>query len=736
MENIFYAKSVLPNGAHPTNREHLKKVRDMAMELGQAGDIQDEAGLAGLFHDFGKYSPVFQQVLCGDACHIDHAAAGAAILYHLRGKNSAFRPVIEAVNGHHDGLLEYDVLAGMLKEILCAQTEVQGNAGKTASLWGIAQFQAAVRAFRNDFPALSMPKLQKENMPPMTDSVASMLYTRMLFSCLVDADYTVSARDEDPTYAQDEQSLELRKLLETLENYRQALRESSQADTNVNVIRDAVYDQCGVAGYWPEGLFTLTAPTGTGKTLALLYFALRHCVRWDKRRIIVVLPYLTLAEQNATIYEKIIPGLLVDHSQRDLPDDQRKLAERWSAPVILTTSVRFFESLFAARPTDCRRLHQLANSVVVFDEAQSLPAEVTKCTLQAVRELCRRYHCTMVFSTATQPDFAQVDPAWQPREILPDNKDYYNAMRRVRVDWRLNEPVPLETLAEEMAEKRSVCAIVNMRSHAARLYRHLRQQCPDQEVFFITTDLCSDHRKQVVEQINQRLQDHLPCRVVATQCIEAGVDFDFDEVYRALAPLEAIIQAAGRCNRNGRLKAGGVVTVFMPDEERLYPETWYGNGAEIVREMVNIGPLDIQDPQCIQAYYKRLFSDQKDRHELTKALAERCYAKVDKEYQLIKNRGVRVVVPFKGQQMLYDQLKEELKTVGLTKAGMKRAAPLTVTSTEKDIEEYAESIPFAARKDGQRQYSDFYVLRAQYECCYTEDMGLQFSRVENINGFF
>jgi len=221
-------------------------------------------------------------------------------------------------------------------------------------------------------------------------------------------------------------------------------------------------------------------------------------------------------------------------------------------PFIITTSVKFFESLFSRNPTDCRKLHNLAHSVVIFDEAQSLPPHLTGATLKVVRELCERYQMTMVFSTATQPDFDAIpDVSWKPTEILPENAAYYEELRRVAVDWRLKERVLLPEIAEKMGEQQRVCGIFNLRRHAREVFDSLYAEDPE-SAFLISTDLCPAHRLRVVGTIRKRLEDGKPCRVAATQCIEAGVDLDFDVLYRALAPLDAIIQAAGRCNRNGK----------------------------------------------------------------------------------------------------------------------------------------------------------------------------------------
>jgi CRISPR-associated helicase Cas3/CRISPR-associated endonuclease Cas3-HD len=733
MRNIYYAKSKLPNGKQPTNQEHSERVAELAGQFGAEFGCQQAAALAGQLHDFGKYSEQFQKVLEHGAHGVDHAICGAARLYGEKRETRAYQPVIEVINGHHDGLLEFGMLggaSGMLRLTLSSETAQTANANKVSALNGISQFREAEQAFRRDFPDYQTPKLLAF-LPPEATPVVSMLYTRMLFSCLVDADYSISASDNQENYLEETEDnhFEPEKLLQKLYEYRETIRCVSSADREVNQIRDCLFERCGEVGDRLEsGLFTLTAPTGTGKTLALIHFALRHCVKCSKKRIIVVLPFLTLAEQTTDTYCKIFPEVLVDHSQSNLSDQMRELAARWSAPVIITTSVKFFESLFSHQPTDCRKLHHIANSIILFDEAQSLPPNVMGCTLQAVRELCERYHCTMVFSTATQPDFNQIDKMWQPTEIIPDHAWMYRALQRVKVNWNLEAAVPLEQVAEKMAQQTNVCAIVNLRKHARKLFRLLKELKPENDgLFFLTTDLCSAHRSEIVQKIRLRQKAGLPCRVVATQCIEAGVDLDFDDLYRALAPLDSIIQASGRCNRNGRLPEGGQVAVFEPAEEGyLYPDIWYHNAAQVVRQLAQRHSIDIDDPTHIREYYQLLFRHQKDKPSLTKAITDRCFAETDKQYQLIENRGIFVIVPFVVQDICYDQIAEQVKAHGITKQLMKQVAPITVTTFEKNIEQYAEPIFLAAHGQEKPTPSGYYILREQFKSCYSSDMGLQF----------
>ena len=733
----YYSKSENSQGHQETVKEHLQKVAALARGYGAELELGDIAALAGQVHDFGKYTEAFQDVWKGKRTGVDHAISGACYLEGCYRGRPGSRPVIEAVNGHHAGLVAYDMIKAELHAIADERKQAHGNAGKTPSIENAAQLKEANAAFREDFPDFRLPKLP---IPP-ADELESMLYTRLLFSCLVDADYTASAMNDDSTYLEhaEDSCFVPQKLLEKLYAYCSGIRQASTADKTLNRYRDQVFEQCGKMGDEPEGLYTLTAPTGTGKTLALLHFALRHCLKHGKKRIIIVLPFLTLAEQNAKTYSEIIPNVLVDHSQSDLPEEARELAARWSTPVIITTSVRFFEALFSDRPTVCRKLHNLAGSVVVFDEAQSLPANLSSATLRAVNALCSRYHTTMVFSTATQPDFAaRKNLNWTPREILPKHRELFEALKRVDVEWRLGNETPLEAIAAEMAGCERVCTIVNLRRHARQTADALSRLCPEDTVFFLTTDLCPAHRSRQIEIIRQRLKQRLPCRVVATQCIEAGVDLDFETLYRALAPLVAIIQAAGRCNRNGRDSMGRVI-VFRPQDSRMpYPDDWYNNAAVTVQEMNP--PFSIHDPENIREYYRRLFDGTTDKPDLTRAINARSYAETAAQYKLISNAGVQVIVPYAGEKQLYKQIAKQLRRQGITGALLKQAVPITLTCFAKELDMYAEQIPFARRGGAsfaeQISDSNVYLLLPQYEALYSEQLGLHFPQEERFDSIF
>lgn len=298
---IYFAKSKLPNGKQPTVKEHSDLVASYAAQFGEPIDMLDEAKIAGQFHDFGKYSEDFQAVLQGLKHNVDHAVCGAAFFYNaMNTKPGAYCSIIEAINGHHDGLRYINEIGSLLVANIKQSQSISVNGGKYSALRGKEQYEIAHQAFMADHPGYRLPKIQSGRLNGMSD-LQYMLFTRMLFSCLVDADYSVSAFEEDESYFKrsEDTSFDAEKYLERLYKYRECIARNSDSDESLNKIRDDLFDTCGNCGENSvEGLFTLTAPTGTGKTLALLHFALRHCLATKKKRIIIVLPFLTLAEQN------------------------------------------------------------------------------------------------------------------------------------------------------------------------------------------------------------------------------------------------------------------------------------------------------------------------------------------------------------------------------------------------------------------------------------------------------
>ena len=506
----WYAKSKRSGREQVEVKDHLYAVGKLSKEFGSQLGMEKEAEIAGTVHDAGKFTDKFQDVLEGEASRIDHARVSAAFLWwfliktskytgketkeHISGKftNTNYAPIFEAINAHHGTLLCYNQLRYSLCECMTAQKWLEGNDGKEVALTGEENYKALKEIFCEELP--EWKRISLRNMTLCEEE--RMLWSRLLLSCLVDADYTESAIEEGEIIPEPPKC-DAENWLKRLHAYRAELTRNSTADEKLNALRNELFETCGKAGDNAPGIYTLTAPTGTGKTLALLHFALRQCCKNGQERIIIVLPFITLTEQNAIEYRKILGNdvLLEDHSQCQLTDEQRKFAQRWDMPVIVTTSVRFFEGLFAAKAPNLRKLHRLANSVIIFDEAQSLPAELFPATLKTIQALCNlpKKNVTMLFSTATQPDYRSIpNLTWQAMEICPNYAEMYQKLRRVQVTWRIlpNERMSWEEIAQKMAAQRSVCTIVNMKKHAKKLFDALQRVCEPESVFYITTELC------------------------------------------------------------------------------------------------------------------------------------------------------------------------------------------------------------------------------------------------------
>jgi CRISPR-associated helicase Cas3/CRISPR-associated endonuclease Cas3-HD len=730
----YYAHSQNKKGEWETVEHHLKRVGKLCAEFAQPLRCDGFGRTAGLLHDAGKYSPLFQRVLRHQQVHVDHAVPGAVLACAFGGKAAHTLGVI--IRAHHSSLQED--IRPVLEQALRGTERNVPPKNDTLSVCGPDEYTELMKTVQRE-TGLDLRHDSLQQLPDLQNSpdrpLAQMLQTRMLYSCLVDADYSATEEFYDEAYLQKAsgEPLQPKNLLKSLQKHRDEVRANSTSDKALNAMRDRLYDECVAAAEQRPGLFTLTAPTGMGKTLDLLAFALKHAEKWGQKRIFVVLPYLSIIEQNAKEYRSIVPDLLEVHSQVKATDETRQLAERWAAPLIVTTTVGFLEGLFACHAPDCRRLHQAADSVIVLDEAQSLPPRLLDATLHTLQELCLHYGCTVVLSTATQPAFQyRRNMQWHPREIVPNPQALFASARRVEVEWRVKSVTPLERIADEMAGQKSVCAILNLRRHARRLYDLLKQRCSGDGLFFLSSDLCPAHREKMLKEVRGRLKEKLPCRLVSTQCIEAGVDIDFACLYRALAPLEAVIQAAGRCNRNGGPGSFGRVIVFIPDEEgKLYPDAWYESAANKLRVMLENRAVDLCSLADIEAYYRRVYSDApEDAKELRDAIKQLDYPGADRAYQVIPSAGFRVIVPYRGNEDctgLFDAVKKEALACGLTPAVLAKARPITVTTFDKDgVQEFCEPLPqFDFRGRRIEKSTDCFLL--DQPKCYDEKTGLYFS---------
>ena len=753
---MYLAHSANDAGETHPLKAHLAAVSAMAREFMEAHATADEAALAGVLHDLGKYGDRFQLRLQGKDSGLDHWSQGASVAL------SQFHAVAAAlaIEGHHIGLQR-----GSGESLRRLHPDNLGSAvlpGLTLSDPDIARLQS--RAVADGL------KFHKPAAPVITsweNAVAKMLDVRMLFSCLVDADFldteahfNGNAQGKPPR--QRGPNLDAEKALAALDAHMDGLRAKSQMQSSVRDAREILWQSVIRAGQWPSGLFTLTSPTGSGKTLAMLRFALEHALRHGKKRIVLAVPFLTVIEQTARVYRQVfagfpdhfvlehhsLAGLGMESEKRDAEGSQerqrRLLSENWDAPIVLTTNVQFLESLFSNRPSSCRKLHNLMNAVILFDEAQSLPQHLAVPTLAALSHLSAAYHSTVVFATATQPAFDSLDTAvkkhavhgWQPREVVPEHPNLFAALVRVAVRWpRRDERQEWSELASAVRGTKQVLVVVNLKRHALALLDALTGT---DGLFHLSTNLCAEHRRSVMDSVRTQLAAGRPCRLISTQCVEAGVDVDFPAVYRAMAPLESIAQAAGRCNREGRLNALGrlgEVVVFEPNEEgdwrRRFPTHSYYQAAQVTQTLLNLhGNLDISDPGTFREYYRRLYdlSDPASQNtKLATAIKALDFPEVPKVYSIIENDAIQVLVPWQGRKTEFDDLRRVAESTGISARWVRLAQGLAVSIYRTKDGPPAWAIPAKLQRGGYSE--EWYILEGNH---YDDILGLHPPKGEQV----
>jgi CRISPR-associated endonuclease/helicase Cas3 len=540
--------------------EHLLAVAELAAQFAAAFDSQNWARLSSLWHDLGKFREKFQQYIKsvsgydaeahieGAPGRVDHSTAGA--IHAIEKLGAQGRILAYLIAGHHAGLPDWNSLESGQSSLL---QRIEDGKKK-------GYLQEALLAA----PATSILEQPRPASLPPQGSWA--LWIRMLFSCLTDADFLDTEAFLDGR--KNESRSGYPSLLELKSAFDQSMA-SKGGDSKVNRIRAEVLRQCREKAALPSGLFSLTVPTGGGKTLSSMAFALNHAVHHSKGRVIYVIPYTSILEQTANIFRGIFgdDNVIEHHSNLDpdREDSRSRLAtENWDAPIVVTTNVQFFESLFASRTSRCRKLHNIVNSVVVLDEAQLLPPEFLAPILHVMQDLSHNYKVSFVLSTATQPAFSprpKFSGLKEVRELMDGPAQLYADLKRVEAELPddFNVPRTWESIAEELQQHGSVLCIVNSRKDCRELHALMPK-----DTIHLSALMCGQHRSKVIADIKQRLKDGIPTRVISTQLVEAGVDMDFPVVYRALAGLDAVAQAAGRCNREGALPGMGKVVVFVP----------------------------------------------------------------------------------------------------------------------------------------------------------------------------
>jgi CRISPR-associated helicase Cas3/CRISPR-associated endonuclease Cas3-HD len=729
----------------------------MAKEFLQGWNGAEEAALAGLLHDLGKYGDRFQARLHGKDQGLDHWSQGAWVALAEHGAIAAAL----AIQGHHVGLqrANTDALRRMNPQSL-NQNHPFRLALSDSDYKGLKQRAEAEGLL---FQTPTQTTLAHKN--GMAQAISAMLDVRLLFSCLVDADFL----DTEAHFEGDTQGkcprpkgpkLDASAALAALDTHMAALRAATGAQVSVRQAREALWSAVIHAGQADPGTFTLTAPTGSGKTLAMLKFALVHAKKHGLKRIVLAVPFLSVIEQTAREYRKVfksfpdnfvlehhsLAGLGAEMEQRDAEGanerQRRLLAENWDAPIVLTTNVQLLESLFSNRPSSCRKLHNLMDSVILFDEAQSLPQHLAVPTLAALSHLSAAYRATVVFATATQPAFDTLSGAvkkhtlqgWQPREAVPEHPALFAALKRVAVRWpETGEKRTWTQLAAELRDVDQALVVVNLKRHALAL---LNELTGTEGVFYISTNLCAEHRRVVLNRVRKHLKYGKACRLISTQCVEAGVDLDFPLVYRALAPLEAIAQAAGRCNREGRMNGMGRVVVFEPDEveswRRRYPTHTYYQAAEVTRTLLVLqrGALDINDPALFRDYYRRLYylsNPDSQNQTLNDAIAALDFAEIARCYCLIDQSAIQVLVPWADRWEEFDTLRTEAEREGISAGWMRRAQGFAVSVYRSKDGLPAWAIPAKLRRGGVSD--EWFILEGDF---YDDTLGLNPPKGEQV----
>ena len=745
----YYAHSENAHGVRHRLVEHLSCVSKLAREFFQGQKGAEEAALAGLLHDLGKYGDLFQARLRGEAQGLDHWSQGACLAL------TRFKAVAAAlaIQGHHIGLQRGGKES--LRKLLPDHLESTTLPNLRLSDSDITRLQSRAAADGLEFHQPAAPAITSWSQ----QAVASMLDVRMLFSALVDADFldTEAHFEGDANgkrYRPDGPPLDAKRALAALDTHMARLRDATQAQIDVKNARETLWNAVIHAGQSPRGLFTLTAPTGSGKTLAMLRFALEHAALHGMQRIVLAVPFLTVIEQTAREYRRVfsdfpsnfvlehhsLAGLGEESEKRDAEGSQerqrRLLTENWNAPIVLTTNVQLLESLFSNRPSSCRKLHNLMNSVILFDEAQSLPQHLAVPTLAALSHLSAAYHSTVVFATATQPAFDTLDTAvtkhavggWRPQEAVPEHPALFKTLNRVNVRWpKEDEKRSWADIAADVRNAHQALVVVNLKRHALALLEIL---AGTDGLFHLSTNLCAEHRRAVLNRVRKRLKFGKPCRLISTQCVEAGVDVDFPVVFRAMAPLEAIAQAAGRCNREGKLNEQdllGEVVVFEPAEEsgwrKQFPTHSYYQAAQVTQTLLKLrGELNINDPDTFRAYYRRLYdlSDPASQNaDLNRAICELDFVEIAKAYRIIDQNAIQVLVPWADRWDDFQSLRATVDKEGITAEWMRRAQGLAVSVYRTNSGPPAWAIPAKLRRGGISD--EWFILQGDF---YDETIGL------------
>lgn len=680
--------------------DHLNGTAIIAQNFAREFNNPEWGKLLGLWHDLGKYSSEFQEYIRVNSGYeeddqkrskTDHTSAAAILSKEIYP--NIWPPLAYCIAGHHAGLHNF--------------THDPGVSGDLSDRLKKQEFLDKVRS---KIPVKLLEKVKLN--PPIGKSIDPKqmnLWVRMLFSCLVDADYLDTERFMNPeSFARRGKYDSLSELKSRFDIYMEEIVKNAPF-TTVNSIRSRILEDCIKSGELSPGFFSITVPTGGGKTLSSIAWALVHALKYDKTRIIFAIPYTSIITQTAQIYRSIFgdDNVIEHHSNIDevTNTQERKLAaENWDAPIVVTTNVQLFESLYSNKTSRCRKLHNLVNSIIILDEAQMLPPEFLNPILTTLKGLVENYSASVLFSTATQPalngktggkgQFAfEGISSDSVRELVQNIDDLALKLKRVEIKLpeNINQSVDWHDIADELKKHEQVLCIVNTRNQC----RELHELMPE-DTLHLSRLMCTAHIMDVIDEVKHRLKENMPVRVISTQLIEAGVDIDFPVVYRAIAGLDSIAQCAGRCNREGKLNKEnrlGLMSVFVPAKGT--PIGLMRKGADTFKEML-VNRADngnsLLEPKAFQEYFRLFYSkiDNFDKADINDSLWKDAqsmkfqFATAARDFRLIDDKNAQtILVEYKEGNDLIELLKRKGPEPWL----MRKLQRYAVSVNERDFAE-------------------------------------------------
>ncbi len=649
--------------------DHLDGTMRLAEGFGAGMGLGAEAGLLGKIHDEGKDTAAFQDYIHGRKHRrVDHSTAGAKSFF--ENGHIGWLQLIGAfcVAGHHAGIPDLG------SRVDCAGTSTLNGRMKKC-IPSIRQPQQ----YLIDSTCLDVDHLNTfiEN----RNALDVMILTRMLFSCLVDADFldTEAFMNNQPVRKNEFSSLK-----EIAAMFWSRLEKDGyfRPKNALNEKRCEILHTCMRKGEGKQGLYSLTVPTGGGKTISSMAFAMKQAMKWHKERIIYVIPYLSIIEQTADVFRAFLGNhaVLESHSQVDydsLPEEgseeagrvaerMKLAAENWDAPVVITTNEQFFESLYANKTSRCRKLHNIANSVIILDEAQMMPVDFLKPCLHALEQLVHYYGCTVVLCSATQPElgrYLQKDPT----EIMENVEELFQFFKRVTFD--IDGETDYAEITKKLDECEQVLCIASTKKEAEKIVELLSG-----ETVYLSTNLCPAHRREIIREMKNRLRDGKTCRVVSTSIISVGVDIDFPVVYLQYTGLDSLIQGAGRCNREGRqsLQKSRAHIFWTKESKKSLFMRKEKQVTDMIRKKYNAE--EMTEPSAIRNYFENWYQSNEgnlDYREIEKLAQSLSFAEIGKRFQLIQDSTKSVFIPFdekarniKEQLMMGNRSRQLMRAAG------------------------------------------------------------------------